>query len=294
MALSAKEKLFNMIITRYTDSRSGFTAQDCADFTQVNRSVVSHYLNRLCEDGCLTKENTRPVRFFVVHENSVKSSVTTAIAKKQDAFSQLIGSHGSLAEAVMLCRSAVDYPGGGLPALFVGESGREKPSGVPRLPVCPCNAITPDAPFVELNCADYANNPELLSATLFGYVRGLLPVQIVKNAARLMMLMEDFCFWMKSIACQRKTRKSFFVYGQGLLLSPWGQPHPRPVKIRFIFATTENTDTVLLNTFRRRIPVKVTIPNYISRPLPERIAQISHFFIRKPSIFNGISTLIPG
>jgi transcriptional regulator with AAA-type ATPase domain len=58
MALSAKEKLFNMIITRYTDSRSGFTAQDCADFTQVNRSVVSHYLNRLCEDGCLTKENT--------------------------------------------------------------------------------------------------------------------------------------------------------------------------------------------------------------------------------------------
>ena len=28
------------------------------------------------------------------------------------------------------------------------------------------------APFVVLNCADYANNPELLSATLLGYKKG--------------------------------------------------------------------------------------------------------------------------
>jgi hypothetical protein len=44
---------------------AGFTAQDCADFMQVNRSVISHYLNRLCDDGYLRKENTRPVRFYV-------------------------------------------------------------------------------------------------------------------------------------------------------------------------------------------------------------------------------------
>jgi hypothetical protein len=112
----------------------------------------------------------------------------------------------------MLCRSAVDYPGGGLPALFVGESGVGKShlASLVYQYALERNAITPDAPFVELNCADYANNPELLSATLFGYVRGLLPVQIVKNAARLMMLMEDFCFWMKSIACQRKTQEKLF------------------------------------------------------------------------------------
>lgn len=50
-----------------------------------------------------------------------------------------------------------------------------------------------------------------------------------------------------------------------------------PASLRFIFATTENIDTVLLNTFRRRIPVRVTLPNYISRPLTERVAQVSHF-----------------
>ena len=34
--------------------------------------------------------------------------------------------------------------------------------------------IEEDAPFAILNCADYADNPELLSATLFGYKKGPL------------------------------------------------------------------------------------------------------------------------
>ena len=281
MALSAKEKLFNMIITRYTDSRSGFTAQDCADFTQVNRSVVSHYLNRLCEDGCLTKENTRPVRFFVVHENSVKSSVSTAIAKKQDAFSQLIGSHGSLAETVMLCRSAVDYPGGGLPALFVGESGVGKShlASLVYQYALERNAITPDAPFVELNCADYANNPELLSATLFGYVRGAFTGADREKRGAFDDADGGFLFLDEVHRLSAENQEKLFLFmDKGYFYRLGDNRTPRPVKIRFIFATTENTDTVLLNTFRRRIPVKVTITNYISRPLPERIAQISHFF----------------
>ncbi|MFT4464421.1 MAG: sigma 54-interacting transcriptional regulator [Sodalis sp. (in: enterobacteria)] len=32
--------------------------------------------------------------------------------------------------------------------------------------------IPRSARLVELYCADYANNPELLSSTLFGYVKG--------------------------------------------------------------------------------------------------------------------------
>lgn len=72
MALSAKEKLFHKILTHYAQKPAGFTAQDCADFMQVNRSVISHYLNRLCDDGHLSKENTRPVRFFV-QQNGVKT-----------------------------------------------------------------------------------------------------------------------------------------------------------------------------------------------------------------------------
>ena len=32
--------------------------------------------------------------------------------------------------------------------------------------------IAPDAPFINFNCAQYASNPELLAANLFGYVKG--------------------------------------------------------------------------------------------------------------------------
>jgi sigma-54 dependent transcriptional regulator, gfr operon transcriptional activator len=110
MALSAKEKLFHKILTHYAQSLTGFTAQDCSGFIQVNRSVISHYLNRLCEDGHLRKENTRPVRFFVQRTGKQTLSPSTLVSKKTDAFIELIGAQGSLAEAVALCRSAVAHP----------------------------------------------------------------------------------------------------------------------------------------------------------------------------------------
>ncbi|WP_445798025.1 sigma 54-interacting transcriptional regulator [Weizmannia sp. FSL W8-1119] len=30
--------------------------------------------------------------------------------------------------------------------------------------------LPPHAPFISFNCAQYANNPELLSSNLFGYI----------------------------------------------------------------------------------------------------------------------------
>ncbi len=32
--------------------------------------------------------------------------------------------------------------------------------------------ISENAPFLTFNCADYANNPELISSILFGYKKG--------------------------------------------------------------------------------------------------------------------------
>ena len=37
---------------------------------------------------------------------------------------------------------------------------------------CSRGLLAPDAPFVSFNCADYADNPQLLNSQLFGYVRG--------------------------------------------------------------------------------------------------------------------------
>ncbi|MDM3464469.1 sigma 54-interacting transcriptional regulator [Citrobacter sp. Cb031] len=280
MALSAKEKLFNKIITHYSSSSSGFTAHDCADFMQVNRSVVSHYLNRLCDDGRLKKENTRPVRFFVLSDIQRTGPSQAVAAKKLDAFQQLIGVNGSLAEAVALCRSAVDYPGGGLPVLLAGESGVGKSylATLVHQYARERKVIAMDKPFMELNCADYANNPELLSATLFGYTRGAFTgadreKQGVFDDANGGILFLDEVHRLSA----ENQEKLFLFMDKGYFYRLGDSRTQHPASIRFIFATTENIDTVLLNTFRRRIPVRLTIPNYISRPLTERIAQITCF-----------------
>lgn len=88
MALSAKEKLFQKIVTHYARKPAGFTAQDCADFMQVNRSVISHYLNRLCDDGYLRKENTRPVRFYVQQNGGEKTQPSRIVSKSTTPFSR--------------------------------------------------------------------------------------------------------------------------------------------------------------------------------------------------------------
>jgi len=280
MALSAKEKLFHKIITHYAESPSGFTAQDCADLIKVNRSVISHYLNRLCDDGRLDKENTRPVRFFVRQSGTDAPSQSRTVSKNQDVFQHFIGAQGSLAEAVALCRSAVDYPGDGLPILLSGESGVGKSHlalliyqyAVER------SVIAADKPFIELNCADYANNPELLSATLFGYTRGAFTGADREKRGAFDDADGGFLFLDEVHRLSAENQEKLFLFMDKGYFYRLGDNRTRhPVSLRFIFATTENIDTVLLNTFRRRIPVRVTLPNYISRPLTERIAHITHF-----------------
>ena len=286
MALSAKEKLFHKILSHYAESPSGFTAQDCADFMQVNRSVISHYLNRLCDDGRLTKENTRPVRFFVQRNGAPTAVPSRLVSKMADAFMHLIGTQGSLADAVALCRSAVDYPGDGLPILLAGESGVGKShlASLIYQYALERGVIAADKPFVELNCADYANNPELLSATLFGYTRGAFTGADRDKRGAFDDADGGFLFLDEVHRLSAENQEKLFLFMDKGYFYRLGDNRTRhPASLRFIFATTENIETVLLNTFRRRIPVRVTLPNFISRPLTERIAQVN-LFLRQEAL----------
>lgn len=279
MTLSAKEKLYQTILTHYSASHSGFTALDCAELTPAGRSVISHYLNRLCDDGKLIKENTRPVRFFV---NTARTPGRPAQVDKkaQDAFSRFIGAEGSLAQAVSLCRSSVDYPTSGLPVLLAGESGVGK-SHLANLIydyALERGVIGADKPFIELNCADYANNPELLSGTLFGYIKGAFTGADREKRGAFDEADGGFLFLDEVHRLSAENQEKLFLFMDKGYFYRLGDNRTRhPASIRFIFATTENIDTVLLNTFRRRIPVRVTLPNFISRPLTERVAQVDYF-----------------
>lgn len=77
------------------------------------------------------------------------------------------------------CRLAANYPNRGMPVMILGPSGVGKSLMAEYIfRYAKFKKLIPeDALFVVLNCADYANNQELLSSILFGYKKGPLPEQ---------------------------------------------------------------------------------------------------------------------
>ena len=226
---------------------SSFTTQDCLRFTSASRSVISLYLNQLCEEGYLRKESSRPVRFWLTEQNMVKHKEQKVSA----TFSSLIGATGSLKIAVELCIAAVNYPDGGLPVLVTGEASVGK-SYLAQLFASVClwyRHSGTGTKLIELNCADYANNPELLSGALFGYVKGAFTGADRNKQVCLMKPTAAFISWWSTPPFGWKPEKLFLFMDKGIFtVSVIIINHVDPVCVLY-FATTEDTSNVLLKTF---------------------------------------------
>lgn len=59
------------------------------------------------------------------------------------------------------------------------------------------NVISKNGNFVQVNCSEYANNPELLTANLFGHVKGAF-TGAEKDSEGLISLADNgVLFWMR-------------------------------------------------------------------------------------------------
>lgn len=166
-----------------------FTASWLARRFAMQRNTASHYLNQLVAQDVLVKINTRPVYFlhkkafcqqFYPLSRSEYASMAELLAESDrqpeqaDHFSLLTGHDGSLRKPIEQMKTALFYPNGGLPLLITGDSGTGKSYMAELMHefAIAQGLLAPDAPFVSFNCAQYASNPELLAANLFGYVKG--------------------------------------------------------------------------------------------------------------------------
>src|SRR5699024_7280255 len=90
------------------------------------------------------------------------------------SFDSLVGVEGSLKVAVQQAKAAILYPPRGLHTIVFGETG----TGKSLFAECmyqfalDSHTIASDAPFVSFNCADYAQNPQLLFGHIFGVKKG--------------------------------------------------------------------------------------------------------------------------
>ena len=247
------------------------TTNDVAESTNLSRNVVTTYLSQLLNEGLVEKSGTRPVYWQPV----------TAV---KDAFAAFIGANGSLREEIDECKAAVTYPPKGFPILITGESGVGKSylASLIHQYAVEQNVIDSAAHFVTLNCADYANNPELLSSVLFGYRKGAFTGADQDTDGLVKQADGGFLFLDEVHRLNSENQEKLFTLLDLGQYYPLGEKEqPIEVDLRFIFATTESLDDSLLRTFRRRVPMTIQLPAFHERPIHERLEITFDNFVRE-------------
>lgn len=198
-----------------------------------------------------------------------------------DSFSKLVGYDGSLKKSVKQARASILYPPFGLPTLIIGESGTGKTLFAEFMYkyAVQQKIVSENAPFISFNCADYGDNPQLLLSILYGYKKGSFTGAdsdtpgLVENANNGVLFLDEI---------HRLPPKGqeilFSLLDRGQFRRLGEASNDRKVHILFIGATTENIESSLLVSFRRRIPMLISVPTLKDRPIRERVQLIHSFF----------------
>ena len=269
-----------------------FTAGGIAKALNAKRNTVSLYLNQLTNEEKLVKIETRPVHFlhrasFEKENYKLKKSVYQSVTKleqensKQDLLKRFVQINPSLKESIERVRAAVLYPNGGLPLLINGESGTGKSYLVSLINrFCRTHKlIKKSAPFITINCAQYADNPELLTSNLFGYKKGAFTGADEDHEGAFVEADGGILFLDEVHRLGPKGQEKLFTYLDQGIVYPVGETKKgKRVHVRLCFATTEDQDTSFLTTFTRRIPVKITLPPLSQRSKEERLNLVYTLF----------------
>lgn len=251
----------------------------------ISRSAVSKILksdeikNRISENSETIEGNNSKKEINV--ENVLKINNHT---EKENDFEMLIGYNGSLKEKVNLAKSAIVYPPNGLHTMIYGETG----VGKSELANCMYEyAIRTgikekESPFIVFNCADYAENPNMLMSQLFGSIKGAY-TGASENREGLVEKADGGILFLDEIHRLPASGQEilFSLIDRGEFRRLGETNNTRKANVLIIAATTEDPDSNLLDTFRRRIPMVITLPNLDSRPKLERYDIIIKFFERE-------------
>lgn len=304
-----KEKIYEYILEA-SKSLDGDAASAgvIAKKLSLSRSVVSQYLNQGAAGGMLIKVNSRPVLFFDVH--TLETVYETTLSKREYAsfneltqelkhtelqdFDKLIGHDGSLRDVVKQCKATISYPPKGLPVLLHGPTGSGKSLIAKMMYEYAVNHewIDSNRKFVTVNCSEYANNPELLSANLFGSVKGAY-TGADKDNPGLLQAAEGGVLFLDEVHCLKAEcqEKLFLFMDQGIYHMMGDNETWHHGSVRLLFATTEDPEKVLLKTLRRRIVMVIELPSLAERGIHERLELIHKMFSREEARINRSITI---
>jgi transcriptional regulator with AAA-type ATPase domain/transcriptional regulatory protein LevR len=255
----------------------GISALELANSLGLSRANVSSDLNKLCEKGLLRKEKKKVVLFYPNDK------------KNKDIFQLFLEKNESLEISIEKAKSAIMYPPNGMHMLILGETGvgKSKFANIISEYAMEIGMMSKDAPFIVFNCADYANNPQLLLAQLFGSKKGSYTGAVNDRVGLIELANNGILFLDEVHRLPPEGQEMFFTFMDKGLFRRLGETDvERTANVLIISATTENTDSSLLQTFTRRIPMVINIPALRERRIDERFNLITSFFEEESSVLN--------
>ncbi len=312
-SLYAQRPAQSSVLRRYT----GFSAEEIAEHARIDRTNASRDLNILVQEGIVERIPGRPVLFVIkasptgtIQKNQnggngrwhnglsglpaerqevplqVKNGKPPAIAASVQVgavvtgFDTLIGSSDGLKVAVQQAKAAMLYPPRGLHTLLCGPSGVGKTTFARLMHsfALELEALPADAPFISFNCADYASNPQLLMAHLFGVMRGAYTGADHDRAGLVEQAHRGILFLDEVHRLPPEGQEMLFYLMDRERFRRLGDVHERRSSLLLLAATTEDPAAALLPTFRRRIPMTITLPGLHERTAMERYELLRAFF----------------
>ncbi len=143
--------------------------------------------------------------------------------------------------------------------------------------LCGAHALIP---FVEFNCAEYADNPQLLLSHLFGYKKGAFTGALEDKPGLVEQANGGILFLDEIHGLSSTGQEMFFSLLDTGVFRRVGDNTPRTSRFMLIGATTKPL-TDLLETFLRRMPVLISMPTLSDRPMKERLELVEHFFTQR-------------
>lgn len=270
---------------------SEVTTETVSKQLAISRTAASRELNKLVREKRIGKLKGKPVKYFYLYEEGVnvpeertnsKSEETFQKVKEKSVFSDFIGAKGSMEVHTSLAKAAIMYPPNGLHTIILGSTGVGKTTFAKIMFQYgqEIGRFNNKSPFLHFNCSDYSNNPQLLLSVLFGYVKGAFTGADADKAGMIEQANHGVLFLDEIHRLPPEGQEMLFTIIDTRKYRRLGETDSvaREVDVLIICATTENIDSSLLQTFKRRFPMVLTLPDLKERSIPERLHLIDYFF----------------
>jgi len=259
-------------LIKLEDSEKGVSAIGLSEYMKLDRANISRYLNQLCNDNLIEKINGRPVLY-----RAIKQEHKAVTANSLDI---MIGAKLSLQVPIQQAKAAILYPPRGLHTLILGETGVGKSMFAELMYqfAKESHVIPENAPFIRFNCADYADNPQLVMAQIFGVKKGAYSGADSDRDGLLKKADKGMFFFDEIHRLSPQGQEMLFTFIDKGFFRPLGETDKIVhASVQIIAATTEEPNSHLLKTFTRRIPMTVNLPSLRELSLKERYYLVEAF-----------------